>query len=100
MTATTTTLRLPAPLKAEADAYAASLGLSLNALCAVALRDYLDARAKGGRAPKRAERPLPEPRPAPRGGLHAACWRCLCALLLRERSEVEVVPRETGRLTK
>jgi hypothetical protein len=66
MSTATTTLRLPAALKTEADTYAASLGLSLNALCAVALRDYLDARAKGGQAPKTAARPLPEPRPAPR----------------------------------
>lgn len=40
-----TTARLPDPLKAEADAYAARLGISLNALLAVALRDYLDARS-------------------------------------------------------
>ncbi|THD09448.1 SEC-C metal-binding domain-containing protein [Rhodanobacter lindaniclasticus] len=42
--ARSTTLRLPDPLKAEATAYADGLGVSLNALCAVALRDYLDAR--------------------------------------------------------
>lgn len=41
---TTRSLRLPDPLAAEADAYAASLGISFNALVAVALRDYLDAR--------------------------------------------------------
>lgn len=41
---TSTTLRLPDVLKAEADSYASTLGISLNALCAVALRDYLDAR--------------------------------------------------------
>ncbi len=39
-----TTLRLPDQLKAEATAYADTLGVSLNALCAVALRDYLDSR--------------------------------------------------------
>lgn len=44
--ASSTSVRFPDPLKAEAMAYADSLGLSLNALCAVALRDYLDARAK------------------------------------------------------
>jgi hypothetical protein len=38
----TTTVRLPEPLKLEAEALAASLGISLNALMAVALRDYLD----------------------------------------------------------
>ena len=40
----TSTLRLPDELQGEATAYAARLGISLNALCAVALRDYLDAR--------------------------------------------------------
>jgi hypothetical protein len=39
-----TTLRFPDQLKAEAQAYADTLGVSLNALCAIALRDYLDAR--------------------------------------------------------
>ena len=38
------TTRLPDELKAEAEAYAQSLGLSLNGLLAVALRDYLDRR--------------------------------------------------------
>ncbi|MGH8083922.1 MAG: SEC-C metal-binding domain-containing protein [Lysobacter sp.] len=38
------TLRLPVAFKREAEAYAESLGVSLNALIAVALRDYLDAR--------------------------------------------------------
>ena len=42
-----TTLRLPADLKSDCDAYAESLGISLNALCAVALRDYLTARQLG-----------------------------------------------------
>lgn len=37
-------LRLPGPLKDEASAYADALGISVNALCAVALRDYLDRR--------------------------------------------------------
>lgn len=41
-----TTTRLPAALKAEADVYAAELGISLNALLAVALRDYLDVRRR------------------------------------------------------
>lgn len=39
-----TTLRFPDQLKAEASAYADALGVSFNALCAVALRDYLDTR--------------------------------------------------------
>lgn len=39
-----TTLRLPDGLSAEAKAEAEALGVSLNALCAFALRQYLDAR--------------------------------------------------------
>lgn len=39
-----TTLRLPEALMTEAQAYAAHLGLSMNGLVAVALRDYLDSR--------------------------------------------------------
>lgn len=35
---------LPEALKLEAESYARGLGVSLNALLAVALRDYLDAR--------------------------------------------------------
>lgn len=42
----TSTLRLPPALKAQATAYASQLGISLNALCAVALRDYLDLRVR------------------------------------------------------
>lgn len=41
-----TSLRLPDVLKSEATAYAADLGISVNALVAVALRDYLDRRAR------------------------------------------------------
>ena len=37
-------VRVQDELKAEAVAYARSLGISLNALVAVALREYLDAR--------------------------------------------------------
>jgi len=40
------TIRFPDDLKAEAIGYAEGLGISLNALCAVALRDYLDARKR------------------------------------------------------
>jgi predicted transcriptional regulator len=38
-------MRLPPDLETAATAYAAKLGISRNALVAVALRDYLDARA-------------------------------------------------------
>lgn len=41
------TLRLPTELQNRAAGYATELGISLNALVAVALRDYLDARSKG-----------------------------------------------------
>lgn len=37
-------LRLSDALKAEAQAYAEAVGVPLNALCALALRDYLDSR--------------------------------------------------------
>lgn len=39
-----TTVRLPAELQVEAERYARGLGLSLNGIIAVALRDYLDRR--------------------------------------------------------
>lgn len=38
------TTRLPDGLKEEGESYAGGLGISLNALLAVALREYLDAR--------------------------------------------------------
>lgn len=41
------TIRLPEGLQSEADAYAKSIGISLNALVAVSLRDYLSLRAPG-----------------------------------------------------
>ena len=41
---TATTLRLPDEFKAEVTACANAMGVSLNALCAYALREYLDAR--------------------------------------------------------
>lgn len=53
-------VRVEGDLKIEAATYAASLGISLNALVAVALRDYLDSRKRlaatppaeaGGRMP-------------------------------------------------
>ncbi|MFT4197195.1 MAG: SEC-C metal-binding domain-containing protein [Pseudoxanthomonas sp.] len=43
----TLNLRLADALKAEAMAYAGDLGISLNALVAVAVRDYLDVRKRG-----------------------------------------------------
>lgn len=40
------TLRLPPELAARGRRYAAEVGLSLNGLVAVALRDYLDPRTR------------------------------------------------------
>ena len=40
------TLRLPDELAQRGRRYAAELGISLNALLAVALREYLDARKR------------------------------------------------------
>lgn len=42
------TIRLAESLKAEAVQYAQEIGLSLNALCAVAVREYLDRRKYEG----------------------------------------------------
>lgn len=47
LTGMVTTVRLPDLLKTRASAYADELGISLNALVAVALKDYLDSRASG-----------------------------------------------------
>ena len=48
------TLRLPHDLAERGRRYAAELGISLNGLLAVALREYLDARKRESRTP-----PLP-----------------------------------------
>lgn len=42
------TLRLSPPLLARVEAYAAEIGVSVSALVAIALADYVDARSKGG----------------------------------------------------
>lgn len=62
--ASSSTMRFPESLKAEATAYGATLGLSLNGLCAVALREYLDLRK--GRAVEATPKAVAEPpSPAP-----------------------------------
>jgi len=43
------TLRLPAVLAKRGRRYAAELGISLNGLLAIALREYLDARESAPR---------------------------------------------------
>lgn len=58
-------VRLPEAFKAEAAAYADTLGVSLNALCVVALRDYLDARKGLEAAPAPVSVPEPSPAPSP-----------------------------------
>lgn len=63
----TTTVRLPEPLKLEAETLADALGISLNALMAVALRDYIDRPVmpwSGLRSGPSAGSPLPQS-PAP-----------------------------------
>jgi hypothetical protein len=64
------TVRLPTELQAEAMAYAERLGLSLNGLIAVALRDYLDGRRRAplepaATPPVEAVQASPEPAPQP-----------------------------------
>lgn len=53
------TMRLPPDLEAAATAYAAQLGISRNALVAVALRDYLDRRVTPPSGGPSAARPAP-----------------------------------------
>jgi hypothetical protein len=46
-------LRLPDEFKAEVEAYAARVGISAAGLCAIALREYLDARGPAAPTPAR-----------------------------------------------
>lgn len=83
-----TSIRLPDDLKARASAHADRLGISLNALIAVALADYLDLRTTrpgaetgpatlGGPGPVTTDRPVhqqvPSKMPVPKGGMKAPC---------------------------
>ena len=68
------TLRLPDPLARRARRYAAELGVSLNALLAIALREYLDARA-----------PTPRPDSPPSGLAQAIAQRVQAAPVRRKR---------------
>lgn len=71
------TARIPDALQTEAETYAATLGISLNALLAVALRHYLDDRAGRALVPSQVvlpttavPRPLPGPEPrSPKGSV-------------------------------
>lgn len=72
------TVRLPDELQGEANRYAFGLGLSLNSLIAVALREYLDDRKRPQEAPavlpaavpagRRRSAPTPPAPPFPRAG--------------------------------
>jgi hypothetical protein len=55
------TMRLSDGLKQEAETYANGIGISLNALISVALRDYLDSRSS---EPRKAVQALPVPVPS------------------------------------
>lgn len=70
-----TSLRLPDVLKAEAARYAGDLGISINALVAVALREYLDKRpppargASGSQSPVRTSSEATVPAPPGASGV-------------------------------
>ena len=68
------TLRLPDPLARRARRYAAELGVSLNALLAIALREYLDARS-----------PTPRAAPPPSGLAQAIAQRVQAGPVRRKR---------------
>jgi hypothetical protein len=52
------TVRLPEELTEQGRQYAATLGVSLNALLAIALREYLDARRPASQRLQRAPQTL------------------------------------------
>lgn len=54
-----TTIRLSKDLEDAASAYSKALGISFNALVAVALRDYLDARKPGLAPAPGPDKPVP-----------------------------------------
>jgi hypothetical protein len=70
-------VRLQEPLKTEAAGYAAGLGISLNALVAVAVRDYLDSRrqlsVEGQAAPAVAAPSLRSQEQVPKVGANQPC---------------------------
>ncbi|MFC6220176.1 hypothetical protein ACFP3P_16605 [Pelomonas aquatica] len=78
MATQTTTVRLPELLKSEAESFAASLGISLNALMAVALRDYLDGRTGSASRPSPASSvpsPVTESAPVAKPATQAQTYR-------------------------
>jgi hypothetical protein len=96
--ASSTSLRLPAQLKAEVTAYADALGLSLNALCAVALRDYLDQR-KRPPAPQPAPLPSAQSSPSPTlagGGAAAASVAKAPAPILQPKTQQKPTLAQQG----
>jgi hypothetical protein len=65
------TVRLPADLARRGRRYAGKLGVSLNALLAIALREYLDARSPQ-RAPAHCQGRSPKPLHTRASRAHAA----------------------------
>lgn len=88
----TSTLRLPDELQGEATAYAGRLGISLNALCAVALRDYLDARLAAA-ALQRGAAALPPTRLSGTKALHALGAATSTASRTQSDGKVTSVPK-------
>lgn len=81
------TARLPESVEADAKAYAEFVGVSMNALLAIALRDYLDARMPDGPGVRRAAKPpvsVEAPSPAPKPAFKPPASRsdpCPCGAL-------------------
>ena len=72
------TARLPEVLEREAKLYAEGVGLSLNALLAVSLRDYLDGRRSAPRAAVEPSVPVLQAPKRPRDACHCGSrqqWR-------------------------
>jgi hypothetical protein len=75
------TLRLKPDLSAEAQAYADALGISVNALIVVALRDYLDQRGRVPALPPAAAGRRPPRHPPEFGRQSPAIRRGACSPL-------------------
>lgn len=88
---TAPSIRLADAIKSEATAYARSVGVSLNALVAIAVRDYLDARKSKLPLPTAAASPALAGEPARTDAGHAPssgqktdlAWRTAAAKLGR-----------------
>lgn len=98
--ASSTTLRFPDPLKAEATAYADTLGVSLNALCAIALRDYLDARKGKPAALRGSVGPQAKPEPFRPAGSSVVPARGLTGQVVPKVGANQPCPCGSGRKYK